>query len=113
MNFSTVAGTTGIKSLPVGILEGFFLLVVFTASAVIYGTTIKLLGFFLGFAAGLTGTTVLFAGLIVIVVFDQPSSTGRVLFATGIIVSGILKVSFTIIAGISTLLSSNPFSIAV
>ncbi len=112
MNFSTVVGTTGIKSLPVGILDGFFLLVVFTASAVKYGTTIKLLEVFLGFAAGLTGT-VLFAGLIVIVVFDQPSSTGRVLFATGIIVSGILKVSFTIIAGISTLLSSNPFSIAV
>jgi hypothetical protein len=112
VNFSTVVGTTGIKSLPVGILDGFFLLVVFTASAVKYGTTIKLLEVFLGFAAGLTGT-VLFAGLIVIVVFDQPSSTGRVLFATGIIVSGILKVSFTIIAEISTLLSSNPFSIAV
>ena len=48
MNFSTVVGTTGIKSLPVGILDGFFLLVVFTASAVKYGTTIKLLEVFSG-----------------------------------------------------------------
>ena len=61
--------------------------------------------------AGLTGT-VLLAGLIGIVVFDQPSSTGRVLFATGIIISGITRVLLPII-GISTSLSSNPVSAAV
>jgi len=102
VNFSTASGTTGLKSLPVGIiLDGFFFEVSFffvlstlVLSTFGWGTTISFLSFLGLSGAGFLGS-VLFVGvgLIGTVVFSQLSSTGRVLFATGI-VSGITKVSF-------------------